>query len=82
MFSFFVQNIMTFNKCSINGKSYGDPVDKYGNPIDITTVSVLCNSQDRMDLMTSSQQKRNVILYFFYCQNLPRFPIFIPKSIK
>ena len=35
------QNIMTFNKCTINGKSYGDHVDKYGNPIDITDVSAL-----------------------------------------
>ena len=34
------QNIMTFNKCSIDGKAYGDPVDKYGNPMDITNVSV------------------------------------------
>ena len=32
---------MTFNKCTINGKAYGDPVDKYGNPIDITTVSIV-----------------------------------------
>ena len=31
---------MSFNKCTINGKSYGDPVDKYGNPIDITNVSI------------------------------------------
>ncbi|XP_059148983.1 phospholipid-transporting ATPase ID-like isoform X1 [Physella acuta] len=30
------QNIMTFNKCSINGKSYGDPVDMEGNAIEIT----------------------------------------------
>lgn len=30
------QNIMTFNKCSINGKAYGDVVDEYGNPMDIT----------------------------------------------
>ena len=32
---------MTFNKCTINGKSYGDPVDDYGNPMDITSVSAL-----------------------------------------
>ncbi|KAL8613377.1 hypothetical protein ACOMHN_057097 [Nucella lapillus] len=30
------QNIMTFNKCSINGKSYGDPVDREGNLLEIT----------------------------------------------
>ncbi|CAG5125541.1 unnamed protein product, partial [Candidula unifasciata] len=30
------QNIMTFNKCSINGKSYGDPVDNEGNAVEIT----------------------------------------------
>jgi len=33
------QNIMTFNKCSIQGKPYGDPVDQYGNPMDVTNVS-------------------------------------------
>ena len=32
------QNIMTFNKCSINGKAYGDPVDDHGNPMDVTNV--------------------------------------------
>lgn len=36
---FTLQNIMTFNKCSINGKAYGDVVDEYGNPMDITEVS-------------------------------------------
>lgn len=36
---FKLQNIMTFNKCSINGKAYGDVVDEYGNPMDITEVS-------------------------------------------
>lgn len=29
---------MSFNKCSIDGKSYGDVVDEYGNPMDITEV--------------------------------------------
>ncbi|XP_013396894.1 phospholipid-transporting ATPase ID isoform X2 [Lingula anatina] len=29
------QNIMTFNKCSINGKMYGDPYDPDGNPMEI-----------------------------------------------
>ncbi|KAK3098825.1 hypothetical protein FSP39_023456 [Pinctada imbricata] len=30
------QNIMTFNKCSINGKSYGDPTDEFGSPVEVT----------------------------------------------
>ncbi|XP_067667224.1 phospholipid-transporting ATPase ID-like isoform X2 [Haliotis asinina] len=30
------QNIMTFNKASIGGKCYGDPLDEEGNPQDIT----------------------------------------------
>nr|XP_040050784.1 probable phospholipid-transporting ATPase IM [Gasterosteus aculeatus aculeatus] len=30
------QNIMTFNKCSINGKSYGDVFDYAGQRLDIT----------------------------------------------
>ncbi|GFN78140.1 phospholipid-transporting ATPase [Plakobranchus ocellatus] len=30
------QNIMTFNKCSINGRSFGDPMDAEGNIIEIT----------------------------------------------
>ncbi|XP_050400643.1 phospholipid-transporting ATPase ID isoform X2 [Patella vulgata] len=30
------QNIMTFNKCSINGKSYGDPIDELGNMLEIS----------------------------------------------
>ncbi len=32
------QNIMTFNKCSINGKLYGDLYDRHGQPVDITPV--------------------------------------------
>ena len=31
---------MTFNKCSIGGRSYGDAYDSQGNPVDITSVSV------------------------------------------
>ena len=38
---FVFQNIMTFNKCSINGVSYGDLLDKRGKPMDITDVSRL-----------------------------------------
>jgi P-type E1-E2 ATPase len=33
------QNIMTFNKCSINGKAYGDPTDREGNIVEVTEVS-------------------------------------------
>lgn len=29
------QNLMTFNKCTINGKIYGDVYDDKGNPVDI-----------------------------------------------
>ncbi|XP_064192577.1 probable phospholipid-transporting ATPase IM isoform X1 [Anguilla rostrata] len=30
------QNIMTFNKCSINGKTYGDVYDDFGHKVEIT----------------------------------------------
>lgn len=30
------QNIMAFNKCSINGRLYGDVYDPHGNPVEIT----------------------------------------------
>ncbi|XP_060085914.1 phospholipid-transporting ATPase ID-like [Ylistrum balloti] len=30
------QNIMTFNKCSIDGKSYGDSYDDFGNAVEVT----------------------------------------------
>jgi len=29
---------MTFNKCSINGTSYGDPLDERGAAVDVTEV--------------------------------------------
>lgn len=32
------QNIMTFNKCSINGRSYGDVIDEQGNVLEIDEV--------------------------------------------
>ena len=35
-----LQNIMTFNKCSINGKTYGDPVDERGIAVDVTKVQL------------------------------------------
>jgi len=35
--------MMTFNKCSINGRSFGDAYDEIGNPIDVTDVRIcLC----------------------------------------
>lgn len=35
------QNIMTFNKCSINGRAYGDVIDlRTGDIIEITDVSL------------------------------------------
>lgn len=35
------QNIMTFNKCSINGRTYGDVIDlRTGEVIEVTDVSV------------------------------------------
>ena len=37
----FFQNIMAFNKCSIQGKAYGDPIDCHGNPVDITDVRIV-----------------------------------------
>ncbi|KAK3525638.1 hypothetical protein QTP70_002547 [Hemibagrus guttatus] len=30
------QNIMVFNKCSINGKTYGDVYDEFGHKVDVT----------------------------------------------
>lgn len=34
------QNIMTFNKCSINGRAYGDIIDlRTGDVIEVTDVS-------------------------------------------
>lgn len=36
-----LQNVMTFNKCSINSISYGDVYDLQGNPVDITEVKHL-----------------------------------------
>jgi len=32
--------MMTFNKCSINGRSYGDSYDDSGNPVDVTDVRI------------------------------------------
>ena len=46
---------MTFNKCSINGKSFGDPVDASGNAIEITEVS---------------SEVKSLKPYFLQCLNL------------
>ena len=36
------QNIMTFNKCSINGRSYGDVIDQAtGEPVDLDEVKAV-----------------------------------------
>jgi len=35
------QNVMTFDKCTINGHVYGDLFDEEGNSIDITEVSIM-----------------------------------------
>lgn len=36
------QNIMTFNKCSINGRSYGDIIDmRTGDMLELSDVSTL-----------------------------------------
>lgn len=38
------QNIMTFNKCSINGRSYGDIIDlRTGDVVELTEVFRLNN---------------------------------------
>ena len=37
------QNVMTFDKCTINGRMYGDLFDEEGNSIDITEVSSVIN---------------------------------------
>lgn len=39
------QNIMTFNKCSINGRAYGDIIDlRTGDVVEVTDVSALMHS--------------------------------------
>lgn len=38
------QNIMTFNKCSINGRTYGDVIDfRTGEVVEVTDVSFKIN---------------------------------------
>ena len=38
------QNVMTFNKCSVGGRSHGDVYDDQGEAIDITTVMIFRES--------------------------------------
>ena len=47
-----VQNVMTFDKCTINGRMYGDLLDEEGNSIDITEVSVIITIS--LKLLTAS----------------------------
>ena len=37
-----LQNVMTFNRCSIDGKAYGDLSDRGGNSVEISEVSSNC----------------------------------------
>ena len=41
LYNFILQNIMEFKKLSIDGKAYGDCLDRSGNVVDIT--EVMCN---------------------------------------
>ncbi|OWF34874.1 phospholipid-transporting ATPase ID [Mizuhopecten yessoensis] len=47
------QNIMTFNKCSINGKSYGDAYDDFGNAVEVTEHTPKVNFSDNPYFETS-----------------------------
>ncbi|XP_043864356.1 phospholipid-transporting ATPase ID isoform X2 [Drosophila mojavensis] len=54
------QNIMTFNKCSINGRTYGDVIDlRTGELIEITeqTLFQTCNSNNSKSSKSSSNSK-------------------------
>ena len=58
-----VQNKMTFNKCSINGRSYGDAYDEDGNPIDVTDVGYvqfICCLSNITYLLQASRNARTV----------------------
>ncbi len=39
------QNIMAFNKCSINGISYGDVFDSKNRPVEINEVTITFKSK-------------------------------------
>ena len=49
---------MTFNKCAIEGKSYGDPIDQYGNPMDVTDVSI--KHRDTVKLLCTPFVEKNI----------------------
>ncbi|XP_030246128.1 phospholipid-transporting ATPase ID isoform X2 [Drosophila navojoa] len=54
------QNIMTFNKCSINGRTYGDVIDlRTGELIEITeqTLFQTCNSNNSKNSNNSNNSK-------------------------
>jgi len=51
------QNVMTFNKCSINGRHYGDPTDAYGNPHDVT------ESTGKVDFSANPQHEPSFVFY-------------------
>ena len=61
-----LQNIMTFNQCSIKGKAYGDPVDEHGNPMDITVVSFLNDVFLMMLLILQIIELALIIDYIIY----------------
>ena len=60
------QNIMTFNKCSIQGKPYGDPVDQYGNPMDVTNVSD-SQTREHCDILQVTLSHPSTYPYLFVC---------------
>ncbi|NXW38776.1 AT8B2 ATPase, partial [Phaetusa simplex] len=67
------QNIMCFNKCSINGKSYGDVYDMSGQRIEINEVSaqqsVNCYTMSLILYLFSLRNKAEATLLFFPCMS-------------
>ncbi|XP_032594912.1 probable phospholipid-transporting ATPase IM isoform X2 [Drosophila grimshawi] len=54
------QNIMTFNKCSINGRTYGDVIDmRTGEPIQISEQSIFKTSNISSSNSSSSNNRCN-----------------------
>lgn len=79
-----LQNIMTFNKCSIDGKSYGDPLDREGNPLEITEVnSGICFYPYRKrvggDLLSLQRQLFLIFLHVFPGRSWDRGVCFVCK---
>ena len=54
-----LQNIMTFNKCSISGKCYGDVLDDNGVQVDPESVSPCRNSHAFLPISESSPILQN-----------------------